>query len=94
TDGNIIKFKKGIGILAKETKIPLIPAYIDGAYKIWSRYSHLPRPGKVTVHFGKPIVLGETLSETDLTALSCDEIAEMLRQELIKLKDRNTMDTA
>ncbi|MFA5362082.1 MAG: AMP-binding protein [Candidatus Omnitrophota bacterium] len=88
TDGKIIKFKKGIGILAKESKIPLIPAYIDGAYETWSRYSKFPRPGKITVRFGKPIVPGKDLSETDLTVLSYEEIAERLRQELLKLKNK------
>ncbi len=86
SDNQIIKFKKGIGILAKELKIPLIPAYIDGAYHVWGRHSKLPRPGKITIRFGKPIVPGIDISEAELRSLSYDEIAERLRQELIKLK--------
>ncbi|MCX5658024.1 MAG: AMP-binding protein, partial [Candidatus Omnitrophica bacterium] len=36
-DGKVKEFKKGIGILAKELNIPLVPVCITGSYESWPR---------------------------------------------------------
>jgi len=54
TDGLVKTFKKGIGILAKELNIPLVPVYIDGSFKTLPRGRIFPRFNKIKIIFGKP----------------------------------------
>ena len=54
-DGEIQPFKKGAGLFAVDPGVPVVPAYIEGAHKILSKGKFMPRPGPVTVRFGKPI---------------------------------------
>src|SRR3990172_620657 len=54
-DGELMDFKKGVGILSKELNVPLVPALIDGLYQVLPRGSWYPKPYKVRVRFGKPV---------------------------------------
>jgi long-chain acyl-CoA synthetase len=58
-DGNIKEFKKGVGIIARELNIPIVPAAIAGTYEMLATGKRFPRPAKVTVTFGKPIHPGD-----------------------------------
>jgi long-chain acyl-CoA synthetase len=58
-DGNIKKFEGGIGIIAEDMRVPVIPVKIEGLYNILHNgilpLGHKPeRPG-VNVIFGKPV---------------------------------------
>lgn len=53
TDGSVQTFKKGIGILAYELDIPLVPVYIDGAFSALPRGKFFPNLGHITITFGK-----------------------------------------
>lgn len=54
-DGNLLPFKKGVGILSKEIDIPLVPALIDGTFESMPRGSRWIKPHRITITFGKPI---------------------------------------
>lgn len=54
-DGNLLPFKKGVGILSKELGVPLIPTLIEGTYEVLPRGALWPKFKKVRVTFGKPI---------------------------------------
>jgi len=54
-DGSIKEFKKGVGIIAKELNIPIVPVSISGTYGMLPSGKHFPRPSKVSVSFGRPI---------------------------------------
>ena len=89
-DGNIKEFKKGVGILAKELNIPLLPVLISGSYESWPRTKSLPRPYPVTITFGRPFDF-EELKQKGLKSGAKDEyeaIAFGIRQEVIKLKEK------
>jgi 1-acyl-sn-glycerol-3-phosphate acyltransferase len=53
-DGRIQAFKRGIGILAAGTDLPVVPAFIEGARRAWPKGSRLPRPLRVRVTIGAP----------------------------------------
>ena len=53
--GAIGAFRKGAAILAMDTGTPIVPAYVDGMYEVLPRYRRVPRPGRVTVTFGRPM---------------------------------------
>lgn len=49
-------FKLGIGIIASNMKVPIIPIKLKGLFEILPRYSNFPKKrGKVTLKIGKPL---------------------------------------
>jgi long-chain acyl-CoA synthetase len=75
-DGSIKEFKKGVGIIARELNIPVIPVAIKGTYEMLAPGKRFPRPVKVTVSFGKPIYPGD---------LDYDGIVKKLYEEVVGL---------
>lgn len=55
--GTLQKFKPGIGLIAWELQVPVVPAYIEGAYQAMPPGSRLPRPGRIRVLFGNPVCM-------------------------------------
>ncbi len=87
-DGEVKKFKKGVGILAKELNVPLVPVYITGSYESWPRTKRLPRPHPIKITFGRPFSF-EELRKEGLRSGAKDDyeaIAFGIREEVIKLK--------
>lgn len=54
-DGTLQTFRAGIGLLAGDLKIPVVPMRVDGAYEIREARSFFNRPGRVRVYIGKPV---------------------------------------
>ena len=57
TTGEIGKFKKGFGVLAKESGAKLVPVAIEGAYEAWSSTVKYPKRHPIRVRFGKPLLV-------------------------------------
>ena len=53
--GAIGTFRKGAAILAMDTGVPIVPAYVDGMFEVMPRFRRVPRPGRVMVTFAGPI---------------------------------------
>lgn len=84
--GKVAEFKKGIGILAKELNIPLVPIYIDGAFKAWSRYDRYPKLAKINIIIGNKIEYADVVSKAKLKPDDYESVAMILRDELMRLK--------
>lgn len=56
-DGKLNKGKMGIGMIAYNTQVPVIPVYIDGSYAILPRKARSVRFNKCTVYYGPPVDL-------------------------------------
>jgi long-chain acyl-CoA synthetase len=54
-DGKLQPFHAGIGLLASNLKLPVVPMRVDGAYEIREAKSKFNRPGRIRVHIGKPV---------------------------------------
>jgi long-chain acyl-CoA synthetase len=54
-DGKLQPFRAGIGLLANNLRLPIVPIRIDGAYEIREKRSTFNRPGRIRVHIGKPV---------------------------------------
>ena len=89
-DGEIKEFKKGIGILAKELNIRLVPVYIKGSYESWPRTNRFPRPHPITIIFGRPQTIEELKKEGTRLGGKDDYEAITLgiRKEVMKLKGK------
>ena len=69
TDGSIQPFKAGIGLLASELNIPVIPIRIDGLFEMKQRRQLFASPGAVSVSFGEPITFSRDTPEEITTKL-------------------------
>ena len=88
--GEVGKFKKGFGVLAKETKALLVPVAIEGAFEAWSSTAKYPKRHPIRVRFGKPLLV-EDLEKEGLAMGSTDcydAICVAARKALIELKDK------
>lgn len=77
-DGSVMPFKKGIGILAKELNIPLIPVYIDGSFQALPRGKAFPRFNKIKIKFGDPY-LPDELQQQGFALGEADNYAAIAR---------------
>jgi long-chain acyl-CoA synthetase len=55
TDGKLLPFRTGVGLLANNLRIPILPMRIDGLSEIKKAGKKHAAPGKVQVHIGKPV---------------------------------------
>jgi long-chain acyl-CoA synthetase len=79
-DGNLQPFRAGIGILARNLNLPVVPMRIDGAYEIREAGSVFNRPGRVQIHIGKPVEFSST-SDPQEIASSLERIVAELGKE-------------
>lgn len=54
-DGSMAEFRSGIGLLAKQLNLPVVPIYLDGLFDLKRDHRILARPGHVRVTIGKPV---------------------------------------
>jgi long-chain acyl-CoA synthetase len=54
-DGQVKQFKKGVGILAKEMNLPVVPIAVTGAYEAWPRTQKYPRLHPISLTIGQPL---------------------------------------
>ncbi len=86
-DGNLMEFKKGIGILAVEMGVPVVPVYIEGTFQALPRDAALPRPKRITVTFGKPLLAKDIdFSEKPPDVDNYQYFADALRKKVGELK--------
>ncbi|MCS7265170.1 MAG: AMP-binding protein [Armatimonadetes bacterium] len=53
--GKLQPFKPGLGLLAIETGVPVVPALIEGTFEALPKGKMLPRKSKIKVTFGEPV---------------------------------------
>lgn len=84
-DGTVKDFKPGIGILVQELNIPVIPVFIEGAHNAWPPDKLLPRPKKIRVYFGAPLIPQKLRATGGENLDIYQTIAHTLKNELDKL---------
>ena len=52
TDGKMLPFRAGIGLLANNLQIPIVPMRIDGLFEVKQAGKKFTRPGQVEVKIG------------------------------------------
>lgn len=76
--GKMAKFKPGIGRLVAGTNVPVVPCYLDGAHQAFPPHRRLPRPAKMVLKVGEPLVFAEM--PNDKTGWR--KIAELVEQQV------------
>jgi len=57
--GELLPFKVGVGVLAVELNVPVVPVYIKGTFEIMKPGEAKINPGPIYVAYGKPIDPGD-----------------------------------
>jgi long-chain acyl-CoA synthetase len=71
-DGKLQPFKAGIGLLASELNIPVIPIMLRGLFDLKQRRQYFVRPGTVSITFGDPIEFSRDTTPSEITrTLEC-----------------------
>ncbi len=88
-DGSVMPFKKGIGVLALEMNVPVVPACIDGTFKALQRGAFFIRPVPVRVVFGEKILPSRAMGKGASPDLDEHQLfADDLRKRVIMLSHK------
>ncbi|HYL47602.1 MAG TPA: AMP-binding protein, partial [Candidatus Limnocylindrales bacterium] len=66
-DGRMAAFRAGIGLLAADLRIPVVPARIDGLWELKQSGARWARPGKIRVTLGAPVEFSAAQSAEEIT---------------------------
>jgi len=76
--GRLAPFRPGIGLLAKQSGVPIVPTAIRGLGELKTRRRGWFRSGLVEVRVGEAIHFGPEASEAEITARLHDEVERLL----------------
>lgn len=83
TTGTMGEFKAGIGLLVAGLDVPVMPCYLDGAYKAWPKGRLIPRPAALRLRIGPAYRFGH-LQPTKESALAISRELREAVQALIR----------
>jgi 1-acyl-sn-glycerol-3-phosphate acyltransferase len=63
TDGSLQAAEAGIGFIIAKCEVPVVPVRIFGAFECFPRGSTWPRPGRITIVPGPPVVFADLPAE-------------------------------
>jgi long-chain acyl-CoA synthetase len=55
TDGRLCPFRAGVGLLANQLRIPVIPLRIHGLFEVKQAGKKFAPPGKIRIRIGQPL---------------------------------------
>lgn len=78
--GEIEPFQRGVALIVRRAKVPVVPMALDGAFAVWPPSRKLPKPlGRLSV------IVGEPVAPDDLLAMPDDGVT-FLQQEVTRLQ--------
>lgn len=80
-NGELLRFRPGIGLLMLSQQAPVVPTWIEGAGRALPPGKLLPRPTKITLRFGPPAEAAELEAEGQ-GATPEERIADALRRRV------------
>jgi long-chain acyl-CoA synthetase len=76
-DGSLAPFQRGIGVLAQNLRLPIVPIRLDGVWRMKREKRRLAHLGEITVHIGAPMKFAP--------ATTPGEIAQALESRVLQL---------
>jgi long-chain acyl-CoA synthetase len=65
-DGRMAPFQDGIGLLAENLQLPIIPMRLDGVWQMKREHRRLAHFGEVTVRIGTPIKFSAAMPANEI----------------------------
>ncbi|MGB5933698.1 MAG: lysophospholipid acyltransferase family protein, partial [Anaerolineae bacterium] len=75
--GEMQPFKPGVGLLAVELGVPVVPIHLRGLYAILAKGSSVPRRGPVNVTIGAPLGFPPGMDHVEATQRVESEIRRL-----------------
>jgi 1-acyl-sn-glycerol-3-phosphate acyltransferase len=90
-DGKLQPARSGIGLTVIKSKAPVIPVRVFGTYEAYGRHMKLPRPRRVVVKYGKPMLFTELRTEAETCSKPrlkeiYQEVADQIMAEIASLE--------
>lgn len=85
-DGELGEFKKGAFMLAAESGAQILPAAIDGGYKVVNKSSWVVQGGEMKIKIGKPIPVKAAGNKVEQKEIA-KELSESVKAEIQSLLD-------
>ena len=85
-DGNLQDAKSGVGFIIEKSKCVVVPAYIDGSFKSFSKNCKWIKPNKIKIIFANPIDNNDFLSLGEGKG-SYDLYADLIMRKIKEIKD-------
>ena len=76
-DGRIAPFRGGVGLLAKQLNLPVVPMRLAGLFDLRQENRMLARPGQVQVTIGKPVRFSADQDASEITRELERRVAEL-----------------
>ncbi len=77
-DGKLATFRPGIGLLAKQSYVPVLPVAMRGLGELKTRKRSWLRSGTIEIHVGEAISFGPEETESAITARLHDEVERLM----------------
>jgi 1-acyl-sn-glycerol-3-phosphate acyltransferase/long-chain acyl-CoA synthetase len=85
TTGEIGEFRPGISLLLAGNELPVVPCYLDGAFRAWPKGAWFPRPRKLRLLIGQPRNYSNLKRGKETAEVICSD----LREAVLALAQRN-----
>lgn len=69
-DGNLQPARSGIGLTVIKSAAPVVPVRVFGTYEAWGRHVKFPRPRRVSIKYGRPMLFEQLRTE----ARACSKV--------------------
>jgi long-chain acyl-CoA synthetase len=76
-DGKMQPFMDGIGLLAKNLDVPIVPAKIDGLYEVKKQGRRFAARGQIKITFGEPVRISHEDEPVRITRLLEQRVAAL-----------------
>jgi long-chain acyl-CoA synthetase len=77
TDGNMNRFRSGVGLLVQNLRIPVVPMRIDGLFELKRAGKRVARPLLVTVKIGQPLTYPPEADPEQITRELQEHVAQL-----------------
>ncbi len=81
-DGEIGEIREGAGLLARLADVPVVPAAVEGTFRVWPKGRAYPLPAPIRVAYGKAIPAERFRSDPDGARAELQHAIRSLHQEL------------
>ena len=92
-EGSLQELQPGVAMISAKARVPIIPVYVHGTFKIWPRNRKFPRwRGQVACIFGAPIVWDQfshlkgkeaLVAATKKLSSSMEELSQWYHKEVL-----------
>jgi long-chain acyl-CoA synthetase len=65
---DMVPFQSGIGLLAQNLRIPIVPMRLDGVWQMKQQHRRLARPNELIVHIGTPLTFPPDTPPTEIAS--------------------------